>query len=325
MEILEETVLQNFNFENFFFYRYVDDIITVCPENELNKFLDTFNSYDKNIQFTMEVEDNGRISFLDVLLLRNLDGSIKTDWYHKSVWSGRYLNFKSSLPINYKRNTVKILVDKIVKLSDTEFHGKNFELLENILIENCYPIKFIKQIIFSKLHSKPKPNLNYERVISDTRFTSIPYIKGLYEKLRKLFEHYNIKIVASANNTLKQNIFSKLKDNTPKFQLSNLVYQIKCECDAVYIGQTVQRLEKRLYNHKYNIKIKNQTHSALCEHAILSKHIPKFDETKILKVENNSKSLDILEMIEIQRNQNTLNKQIDSQFLSNMYENIIKK
>jgi hypothetical protein len=33
------------------------------------------NSIHKNIRFTMEIEENGRLPFLDVLVTRNTDGS----------------------------------------------------------------------------------------------------------------------------------------------------------------------------------------------------------------------------------------------------------
>jgi hypothetical protein len=60
-------------------YRYVDDTFVVWPhgEEELRKVLDHLNSIHHNIKFTMEVEKNQSLPFLDVLVSRRPDGSLE--------------------------------------------------------------------------------------------------------------------------------------------------------------------------------------------------------------------------------------------------------
>jgi hypothetical protein len=59
-------------------YRYVDDTFVVWPhgEEELREFLDQLNSIHHNIKFTMKVEKNRSLPFLDVLVSRRPDGSL---------------------------------------------------------------------------------------------------------------------------------------------------------------------------------------------------------------------------------------------------------
>lgn len=114
-----------------FYYRFVDDIVTAVPKNKVDLILNVFNSFNESIQFTVEKEKDRKIAFLDLWIIRSEAGAIKTDWHHKDTWSGRYLNFESNLPFSYKRNTIKILTDKITQLSDPEFHKKNIELMTN--------------------------------------------------------------------------------------------------------------------------------------------------------------------------------------------------
>ena len=47
----------------------MDDVISLWNygENELRGFLDHLNTYDRNLQFTLEIEIANKISFLDVL------------------------------------------------------------------------------------------------------------------------------------------------------------------------------------------------------------------------------------------------------------------
>ena len=50
--------------------RFVDDTICFAKIDSLNYILLTINSFCKNIKFTMEIEQNSTIPFLDVLLIR---------------------------------------------------------------------------------------------------------------------------------------------------------------------------------------------------------------------------------------------------------------
>ena len=51
--------------------RYADDTICFIKLTSINKVLETLNSYHKNMKFTIEIETENKISFLDVLLIRN--------------------------------------------------------------------------------------------------------------------------------------------------------------------------------------------------------------------------------------------------------------
>ena len=55
--------------------------------------------------------------------------------------------------MTYKRNTVSILAQKILELSDTEFHEANFNLLRKTLFDNGYPKKLVNDLI---RHTKNK-------------------------------------------------------------------------------------------------------------------------------------------------------------------------
>ena len=50
---------------------YADDTICFLKLTFINKVLETLNSYHTNIKFTIEIESENKISFLDVLLIRS--------------------------------------------------------------------------------------------------------------------------------------------------------------------------------------------------------------------------------------------------------------
>jgi len=63
------------------------------------------------LQFTVELEKNRSINFLDLSLLVENDALI-IDWYRKETNSGRYLSFYSGHPLCHKVGTIYGLVDR---------------------------------------------------------------------------------------------------------------------------------------------------------------------------------------------------------------------
>ena len=78
MEKFEKKALDTYPLKPKFWIRFVDDTRVDWPhgENELKHFLNHLNSISNDIKFTMETEENNCISFMDILLIRNKDGSI---------------------------------------------------------------------------------------------------------------------------------------------------------------------------------------------------------------------------------------------------------
>ncbi|XP_037028790.1 uncharacterized protein LOC119069023 [Bradysia coprophila] len=326
LEILQEKVISKLSFHLPYFYRYVDDINTAVPKEKKKEILDMFNKYDHRLQFTMEEERNNNLAFLDIMCIRE-GQAIKTNWYHKSTWSGRYLNYGSHLPMQYKRNTISILTQKILELADPEYHAENFELLHKTLSENGYPKRFINDMIQqTKAKFNPyKPDENLHKEGKDRyNMAAIPYVSGLFEHLKFEMKKHDIKLVAKADNNLKMSIFSRVKDKTPILQQAGVVYEIPCTCEKRYLGMTGQLLGKRTYQHKHAIETGDEGHSGLCEHAIQTGHKPRWSGVRIVYKENNWKKRAILETIAIKKsNGNNLNKQTESQFLPVAYSNII--
>ena len=53
MENLEIHAIQQLNVKPLFYFRYVDDIILCIIKNAIDHAVNTFNSYDENLQFTV--------------------------------------------------------------------------------------------------------------------------------------------------------------------------------------------------------------------------------------------------------------------------------
>ena len=164
--------------------------------------------------------------------------------------------------------------------------------------------------------------LDYKK--DDKTYVSIPYVQGAYERIKKACYPHNINVVGKGHHNLKKLLFSKIKDNVPKMLQSGLIYKLKCSCGYVYIGQTIQYLENRILNHQYNIRTRNNKHSALCDHVIDTEHSVNWDDVEILHRESKQQKRDIMEMIYIKKTPNTINKQIECKYLSNIYNQVLR-
>ncbi|XP_062706267.1 uncharacterized protein LOC134287713 [Aedes albopictus] len=80
MESLLNSVLNKLNIPLPFIRKFVDDLVTAIPLNQLQSVLQAFNSYDTHIQFTHELEVDNCLPFLDMLLIRHENQKVTTRW-----------------------------------------------------------------------------------------------------------------------------------------------------------------------------------------------------------------------------------------------------
>ena len=81
------------------------------------KFYEYINQKHPNIKFTKEENKHFKLAFLDVLV----DNSEKlvTTVYHKPIFTGLMINFRSFVPPGYKIILIKTLLDRVFKICNT--------------------------------------------------------------------------------------------------------------------------------------------------------------------------------------------------------------
>lgn len=70
---LEETIAPKLQDSMPIWKRYVDDTFTLVKKGKINEMITALNNFHPNIQFTHELEEEGSIPFLDVLLMREMN------------------------------------------------------------------------------------------------------------------------------------------------------------------------------------------------------------------------------------------------------------
>ena len=114
----EKNWLQNCpsDFKHHHYRRYVDDIFVLFTSpKHLKVFRNFLNGRHDNMSFTIELEEQNRMSFLDVQIIRD-DKTFTTSVYRKPTFGGVYKHFDSFLPSTYKFGTVYTLSYRCLRI-----------------------------------------------------------------------------------------------------------------------------------------------------------------------------------------------------------------
>ncbi|XP_072041861.1 uncharacterized protein [Amphiura filiformis] len=119
--------------------RYVDDVLEVIRKDTTEKLTDHLNKVDEtgNIKFTYEEEKDCSIPFLDTLVVRKQDGSIKLLIYRKKTHTDQYLNFDSQHPLHQKLGVIRTLFDRMDSIVTEEEDKKEEEKKIRTALQNC--------------------------------------------------------------------------------------------------------------------------------------------------------------------------------------------
>ena len=82
MQNIEEQALSTYTKTLPLWLRYVDDTFTAVHKDEIDTFHEHLNRQNPHIQFTKEIEENGKIPFLDCLVSRD-ENKLRTTIYRK--------------------------------------------------------------------------------------------------------------------------------------------------------------------------------------------------------------------------------------------------
>ena len=339
MEIVGEGVL--------FLRRYVDDLLLIVEENQVEMVLEQFNNFHPNIQFTMETELLDAINFLELNIRRNDVGSLDVTWYRKPTASLRYINFYSSHSFGQKINIIHMLAKRLRLFCGLETLIEQRKEVVEILLKNDYPRTIINHYLnkfmseemvtaepvtdgVTGLEQDDQTNDDHE---THVRYYKIPSVKGVSTQLRRALETENTKIVFYHTFTVG-GLYSNMKDRIPIEKQSNVVYQLTCDCGAHYIGQTSQMLSKRIQQHQASLRRLTSGKLQIGENSGVTQHMTEkpnhnilFDEVKIIEKESNYHKRLFKEAIHIGNTQLTMNlkRDVADHVVTSLYSNVIAK
>ena len=86
--------------------RYVDDTFSFVKRDKIDFVNNCLNNFHKDVQFTHEIEVDGKLPFLDILVERENNGSFSTSVYRKPTDTGLYINWHAFAPLSWKKGTL---------------------------------------------------------------------------------------------------------------------------------------------------------------------------------------------------------------------------
>ena len=138
-----------------FYRRYVDNTLVLIKPKDIPFVLNKFNSFDKNLKFTVDNFENGKIHFLD---LEISDSGIDT--FRKSTHTGQYTRFDSFEPWSRKTAWVRSLFHRAVNIcSNLTFINKEISMISKFMSWNGFPANMRFSVI-RKLKAKYEVNSN---------------------------------------------------------------------------------------------------------------------------------------------------------------------
>lgn len=117
------------------------------PKSQIQSTLNIFNSYNKHLQFTIEEETNNQIPFLDLLITRDENQKLTTEWYSKPYSSNRLLNYHSYHPTKLKINVAHNFMHRVANLTTNKPIMYLKKQISKHLEHNCYPKALINRML----------------------------------------------------------------------------------------------------------------------------------------------------------------------------------
>ena len=206
MEHIERQALTTFREPLRFWLLYVDDAFCVSNSSVIDDFRLHVNSTSPNIKITLELKDNSFLAFSDVCVNRTFNCKLWTTICQKPTHTDRYLQFDSHHPSHHKLAGATTLYHRIdshiQKPSERKSHldlTKKTETLSGFLAKFTYSF------------SKSKTDKPASTQLTFSGFTTLPYIKGVSDKIKRIHLETGVQVAFKPFLTLGR-FLPSLKD-----------------------------------------------------------------------------------------------------------------
>ena len=143
-----------------FYRRLVDDVFVLFESPEsAHSFRKYMSSKHQTINYTVELENVGSFSLLDVKICRK-NSKFVTNVYRKPTFSAVFTNYENFILTYQQRGLLHTLLHRSFSMR-CDFKTFHFEIdhLKTILIKNNYPLNFIDSCIKSFLNKLYTPKV----------------------------------------------------------------------------------------------------------------------------------------------------------------------
>ena len=276
MQNIEKQALATYKETLPLWLRYVDDTFTAVHKDEIDFLHEHLNKQNTYIQFTREIEENGKIPFLDCLVSRD-NNKLRTTIYRKPTNTDRLLDQCSYHPTCHKATAVRTLTRQAHLVCDSPNSlSSETKHVYDVFHKNNYNEDFISR----NYYRDNGPNSTNTRPTTVT-IATVPYIKGTSETIARILQPHDIRVAHKPITTLRQ-LLTNVKDKVEPKNRQGAVYKIKCcDCPATYVGETGRNLNTRLTEHRRATK-NGDNKNNIAEHHLQTDHRIDWDSAECI-------------------------------------------
>ena len=237
------------------FKRYMDDILRTIKAELIEAKLQAINDLHPNLKFTIEVEEEGRLPFLDMRIL-HVDNHLHSTWYTKPTDTSLIMNFHGLAPKRYKRSVVEGFVHRVYRTcSHWKYFNDSLNKAKDILERNQYPPQFYEPIINSTIEKLVAPVVNVQDENAKRKSNVMMYVSyrgHVTDMFVKKLKESGAPVQPIVTLRKLKTVMPSLKTTTKFESRSRVVYKITCPgCETCYVGQTRRHLLTRFREHNY--------------------------------------------------------------------------
>ena len=179
----------------------------VTWRGRLGKFQSHLNAQCDSIKFTLKKKEESSLPFLDVLITKNLDGSLSHQVYRNKTHTDKYLHADSHHHPSHKIGIINTLETRAWRVSDTDHVKGELDHIKTTLINNGYNGKEVDKVFHNvkkRRHKTKKRNTTLPRI-------TLPYIHGTTNKIANILKKKNIWVAFTPPNSVRT-LLDKAKD-----------------------------------------------------------------------------------------------------------------
>ena len=306
--------------------RYVDDTHDRFNNKEKSEeFLKILNDQEPRIKFEAEYEnENKELNYLDIKIINTNEGNYDFLIHRKDAITNIQIKPESCHDDKIKDGVFKGFISRAKSVCSTKYIKQEIEFITNVFVENGYERtkldKLVRDMEKTKLNKRSKP----------TRYTSLPWIPGLSQKLKKSFKKFGCEISFKSPRNLNSILTNKNKPQLPPNSQPG-VYFIPTGCKKGYTGETKKRIRIRDTEHEKAVFKGDVEADALAEHSQTCDCDINWEHTKTIAIEPVFFRRKVREALEIRRlktgpnDTNGLNRDYGDYVTTNTWQPLLEK
>ena len=257
---------------------YTTDIFVCVPENmDLQEKLSELNSVHRSIQLTLEVENDGRLPFLDVMVM-NGGRQASFSVYRKLTNKDDFIHYYSAHEDRVKTGVVLGFFLRAMRICSAEFLEGELRYVIDSFVKLMYPLGLLLRLKRKALQIARRQG--GKAAADKHKYVLVPSSEGT-KSIRDTMGRGRSQIVTSSGIKIKDLVRTGRRGTLGPKE-NSAIYRIPCsQCELAYFGETGRGFSTRLKEHKSDLRFSRMS-NAMVLHELKTGHVPWWTGASVL-------------------------------------------